>query len=179
MKKTLTIIGIAFISLTTTAQQYKLADSEIVFKSTAEKEDITAKNSKSIGVVDFSSKKFTFKVSILKFIFPNELMQEHFNENYMESESFPYATYKGIFSGDVNIKKDGVYRVTTKGTLSIHGVEVKVEIPATITVKGNKLSLGASFKVKPEDHGIKIPGDMTDNIAKEMEVTISGSLTEK
>lgn len=179
MKQLFTLIAISLISLTSVAQQYKFEKSVISFKSSAPKEDISAKNEKSIGIIDFGSMNFTFRVSILKFIFPNQLMQEHFNENYMESEVFPYATYKGSIDGKVDITEDGVYNVTTKGKIEIHGVEQEVSIPSVITIKGKNITLSSAFKVKPADYKIKIPGDMSENIAEEMQVTVEGNLIQK
>lgn len=177
--KIFTTLAFLVCAFLVNAQQYKMQNSEIIFESTAEKENISAKNSESIGVIDFEESKFSFKVSIMKFIFPISLMQEHFNENYMESETFPHATYKGSFTGEVNLKKDGDYRVQTKGELTIHGVTKEITISAVVSVNGKEITMHAEFPVRPEDYGIKIPGDMSGNIAQELKVSVSSELVKK
>lgn len=101
-------------------------------------------------------------------------MQEHFNENYMESNTYPKSVFKGKVTdiSSVDVKKDGVYTVNVKGDLTIHGVTKSVEVPGTIEVSGENLKAETQFMVTPEDYDIKIPGMVRDNIAKEIEVTI-------
>ena len=114
-------------------------------------------------------------IFIKAFEFDHALMQEHFNENYMESDKYPQATFKGNVENmnQVDMTKDGTYNVKVKGNLTIHGVTKEVEAPGTLTVKGGKLTAGNStFQVKPEDYGISIPSVVRQKIADQMKVTV-------
>lgn len=182
MNKTIISFKVLLLTLVITntsvlaQERFKLKDSEVIFFSEAPLENITAKNSESIGVIDISKNNFAFRVPIKSFVFPKQLMQEHFNENYLESDKFPTGTFRGTIEGDFDIKKDGRYPIIAKGELDIHGVKKQREITATILVKNNKLSLESKFIVKLVDHDIKIPSIVFNNIAEEIEVTIKSSL---
>ena len=108
-------------------------------------------------------------------------MQEHFNENYMESSKYPRSEFKGEIAdiNSVNFNKDGNYNVKATGKLTIHGVTKNVSIPGTITVKGNTATLNSKFNVKTADYNINIPKVVEGKIAKEIEVTVNSILTQK
>jgi hypothetical protein len=158
------------------AQKYKLDNGVVDFYSYAPMEDIKAKNSDAIGIIDTESNKFTFRVNIKEFIFPSELMQEHFNENYLESEKYPTSSFKGNIDGDYDLKKDGTYNVVAKGEFTIHGVTKTVEIPGTITVAKKSIQLAGEFKVKLADYEIEIPTVVFQKIAELIDVKINSSL---
>lgn len=179
MKKNIALAGLLLISGVGLSQKMKFESSTVVFESTATKETITANNSGAIGIIDFDSKKFAVRVPIIKFSFKNKMMQSHFNENYMDTEDYPNASYKGILKGDINLKKDGVYKVATSGTMTVHGTEKKIEVPAEVVVKGKEINLIAKLDIKPKEYGIKIPKSMANNIAEVINVSIDASLAEK
>jgi len=108
-------------------------------------------------------------------------MQEHFNENYMESDKYPKAEFKGKIAdiAKVNFAKDGTYDVTVKGNMTIHGVTKEVNVPGTVTVKGTQVTTNAEFDVVPADYKINIPKLVEGKIAKEIEVTVNSILTKK
>lgn len=148
----------------------------IKFFSSTPMENIEADNRKVSSVFDATSSAIEFAALIKAFEFEKALMQEHFNENYMESNTYPKATFKGKVNGlpDGAAAKPGTYSVAATGDLTIHGVTKPVTVPGTITVNADgTLKLTTKFNVKPEDHGIKIPGMVRDNIAKEIEVTVA------
>lgn len=103
-------------------------------------------------------------------------MQEHFNENYMESGKFPNATFKGTIEGTFDLNKNGSYPVTAKGELDIHGIKQQRTIPATIEVKDKSVKISSKFKVKLADHKIEIPTIVFNKIAEEIEVSIQSDL---
>lgn len=148
----------------------------ITFHSSTPMENIEADNHKVSSVFDINTSAIEFAVLIKAFTFDKALMQEHFNENYMESNTYPKATFKGKVTGlpEGAAAKPGTYSVAATGDLTIHGVTKPVTVPGTITVNADgTLKLTTKFNVKPEDHGIKIPGMVRDNIAKEIEVTVA------
>jgi polyisoprenoid-binding protein YceI len=147
----------------------------ISFYSSAPLEDIEAKTSNGTSVITTSKNSFFFLVPIKSFTFKSSLMQEHFNENYMESEKFPDARFTGKINEEIDWKKDGVYNVTVTGKLTVHGVDKDRTIPGTITIKNGVVSINAKFDISCKDHNIKIPSMMAEKIAEVVAVTISGT----
>ncbi len=149
------------------------------FYSKTALEDIRGENNQVYAVVDAGKKNLAFAALLKGFIFPKELMQEHFNENYVESDKYPKATFSGAYTGDVALDKDGVYKVMVKGSLTLHNVTRTIETPATLEVKSGHLIGMAEFKVKPEDFNIGIPSVVRDKIDKEITVKVNIDCTTK
>lgn len=156
------------------AQKLFTRSGEISFYSDAVVEKIEAYNNSATAVLDASSSRLEFAVLIKGFQFEKALMQEHFNENYLESDKFPKATFKGNFLQPEAIQwnQDGRYEIVVKGELSIHGLTKIVEIPTIIEIAKGKTLGTASFIVKVADYGITIPKLVQDNIAKEIRVEV-------
>jgi hypothetical protein len=144
----------------------------IGFYSKTPFEDITAENNQAYAVLDPNSHQIAFAVLMKGFIFPKELMQEHFNENYIESDKYPKATFSGSCSGDMELSKEGIYQVVIKGDLSLHGVTRKIETTAQLEVKKDRILGTSTFNLKPEDFQISIPGIVREKIAREISVKI-------
>lgn len=161
------------------AQKYASSASEISFYSDAPLEKIQATNKDGKSVINPATKEMAFVVSIRGFHFEKPLMEEHFNENYLESDKYKTANYKATITGDFDLKKDGVYEVTANGKMNIHGVEKDYSIPGRITVNGNKVSVDAKFIVKISDHKIQVPQLVIQNIAEVVEVTVHFDYEEK
>jgi polyisoprenoid-binding protein YceI len=100
-------------------------------------------------------------------------MQEHFNENYAESDKYPKASFNGSYTGDVPLNKDGSYKVTVKGNLTFHNVTRPIEVPGTMEVRNGHLVGQSEFKLRPEDFNITIPSLVRDKIDKEMTVKVN------
>lgn len=164
------IIVFMFATSTGFAQKFTVEKSNVVFFSDALIEDITATNKKASGLFNADNGDIVFSIPVSAFKFAKSLMQEHFNEKYMESDKFPKATFQGKVQG---FEKSGSTTQSAKaiGKLTIHGVTKEVEIPGTITRQGNKLQLNTKFIVKLADYNIAIPQLMLQNIAEQVEVT--------
>ncbi len=176
MKKvilSLVFLAIGFTSLF--AQKYFTREGNISFYSEAPLEKIEATNNTATSVIDLESGRMEFAVLIKAFHFEKALMQEHFNENYMESSKFPKATFKGniVDMTAVNFSKDGTYDVTVKGDLTIHGVTNQVETTGKFKVIDGKISAVASFEVAVADYEIEIPAVVRDNIAKIVRIDVA------
>lgn len=120
-----------------------------------------------------------FKVPIQSFTFRNGLMQEHFNENYMESDKYPHATFKGKIVEDVDLSRDGTYKVSASGILSVHGVSKARTITGVIVVKNGQMMLNASFVVPVADHKIDIPDNKLLNISQDINVKLEAAYEPK
>ena len=168
-------ILLGFIS-TIAQDKYKLINSSVRFFSSTPVEDIEAENKASLGVLDTKTGNFSVRVPITEFKFKSTLMEDHFNENYMESEKYPNATFKGVIKDPINLGKDGVYKVTADGDFETHGVVQKRQIPLTITVAKGVVTYTSEFKVKLEDHQIKVPTVVFAKIAEVIDVKLNGEL---
>jgi hypothetical protein len=155
------------------SQLYSTRAGFVGFYSKTALEDIKGENNQVYAIIDAGKKNLAFAALLKGFIFPKELMQEHFNENYVESDKYPKASFSGAYTGDVTLGTDGVYKVMVKGNLTLHNVTKSIETPATIEVKGGHLVGVAEFKVKPEDFNITIPSVVRDKIDKEMTVKVN------
>ncbi len=160
------------------AQKYFTREGKISFFSDAPLEKIEAHNQQATAVADFTSGAMEFAVLIKAFQFEKALMQEHFNENYMESTKYPKATFKGQIAdaAKVNLSKDGTYPVKVKGMLTIKGVSKEIETDGTIVVRGGAVSASSAFKIVVADYGIAIPKVVADKIAKIVEVKVDVNL---
>ncbi|HRY32344.1 MAG TPA: YceI family protein [Bacteroidales bacterium] len=156
------------------AQKYITKNGKISFFSSTPIENIEAHNKQVNSALDATTGEFVFKVLMKSFAFEKALMQEHFNENYVESDKFPNATFNGkiVNLSEINFSKAGVYPVTIQGDLTIHGVTKKINEKGTVEVKDGKVNGKAKFYVKPADYNISIPKTVMKNIAESIEVTV-------
>lgn len=161
------IITILLHSLTkaVNAQRYLTRKATVSFQSLASKETITATNNQGIFILDTGSLVVEAAVLMRGFTFRKALMQEHFNENYVESEKYPKSIFKGRMTGtSPNWEQDGTYTVTVEGTLNLHGQTNPVSTEALINIKSGKVSASTSFTIKLSDYRISIPAVVTNNI---------------
>jgi hypothetical protein len=156
------------------ANTYVCTAGKIHFFSASPIEDIEASSKNAVCVVNTQNKKVYAKVAMKTFEFKDKLMQEHFNENYMESDKYPSAILDMAIVEDIDFSKDGTFDVTLKGSFEIHGVKQDREVKGKLTVKnGAPVSATADFIVKLVDHKIKIPKAVVMNIAEEIKVDVS------
>ena len=167
-------------SLSGYSQKYLTKNGNIRFYSETPLETIQADNKQVNSALDIQTGDFVFKVLMKSFVFEKALMQEHFNENYVESDKFPNATFQGKIANlsAVDFTKEGTYDVTVEGDLTIHGITKKISEKGTFTVKaGDKIHGNSKFMVKPADYDIKIPSTVMQNIAETIEVTVDVELS--
>ncbi len=146
--------------------------------SNASLEEVEAKTNTGNIVIDPASGAVEAAVLMKSFQFKKALMGEHFNENYAESSKYPKAVFKGKLkdAASVNFAKDGTYKTTVSGELTMHGVTKPVSAPATFTVKGGKVSAQTDFTLALADYNIAIPSLVADKVAKVVKVSFGGAL---
>lgn len=168
------LITILTVTQATYAQSYLTKNGKISFFSKTDIENIDAVNNQAVSVITPQTGSIAFSVLITGFLFKKSLMQEHFNENYMESAKYPKAGFKGTITdlSKVDFKKDGSYSVTVTGDLNIHNVTNKITVPAVIQVKGSKVSANTTFTVKLGDYKISVPKIVEGNISKTIEIKV-------
>ena len=128
MKKLIIPVTFLLFALTVNAQKYITKNGYVSFFGHTPMEDIKADNNQVASILDISTGEIAFQVLIKSFQFEKALMQEHFNENYLESEKFPRSTFSGKITNlsEVNFSKSGKYEATVEGDLLIHGVTKKI-----------------------------------------------------
>jgi polyisoprenoid-binding protein YceI len=176
MKQILLISLLALAFNQVSAQKVFTKNGKISFFSKTDMEDISADNNQVMSVLNTQTGDLQFSVLIKSFKFEKALMEEHFNENYMESNKFPKASFKGALDdkSKVDFGKDGNYKVTISGDLTIHGVTKKVtSVPGTILVKEGKPTGSSKFNVKLADYEIAVPSVVKKNISETIEITVS------
>jgi len=178
--KMIVMIMAVLVSFGLMGQNYVTKNGHIKFYSETPIETIEAHNYAVNSALNPNSGDFVFKVLIKSFEFEKALMQEHFNENYMESDQYPNAMFKGVVAnlGDIDFSKDGTYNAVVKGDLTIHGVTKAVEEKGTFTVKDGKIQGNSVFNVLLEDYDIKVPGAVKKQISESIEVTVDVMLEE-
>ena len=175
MKKSILFLTLLSFAFTSNAQKYMTKNGYIGFFSHTAMEDIKADNNQVASVLDISTGDMVFQALIKSFHFDRALMEEHFNENYMESDKIPKASFKGKITNfsSVNFSTPGTYNVNVEGDLTIHDVTNKISTKGTIEVVAGGINTTAKFNVVPEDYKIAIPGVVREKINKNLEVTVS------
>jgi len=175
MKKLFFFAALVGLLQTVNAQKYITRTGYIRFFSTTSVEDIEAKNYQFTSILDAATGELVFKGLMKSFQFPKALMQEHFNEKYVESDKYPNAEFKGKikdFKSEI-LKVGKVVEVMVEGDLTMHGVTKKVSEKGTVELKADgKVVAKSQFKVKPEDYSIKIPSLVRNSIAEVLDIFV-------
>jgi polyisoprenoid-binding protein YceI len=180
MKNLLVMALTVFSTMTCFGQKFYTKNARINFDATSASspERVEGINRSGTCVVDFETGKMQFAVLMKAFAFEKALMEEHFNENYMESDKFPKAEFKGEIKDNdkIDYSKDGNYTVKVKGKLTMHGESEDVDTEAKIIILNGKISANAIFSVKLSDFKISIPGLVADKVSKTTKISVSCSL---
>lgn len=169
-------LGLATIA--SAQDKYFTKTGKITFVSKAPLEDIDAVNKTASAILDTKTGMIQFAVLMKGFEFERALMQEHFNENYVESNKYPKAEFKGLVQNNsaVIYAKDGTYTTKVKGQLTLHGVTKNVEAPATIKVENGKLLATSTFSVQLSDYKIAIPAAVKDKVSNSVKIAVDTKL---
>jgi YceI-like domain len=167
------LLFIAIYSSSTAQMRYICKNGEAGFYSKTKLEDIEGKTKEAVSVMDTITNKISAKILIKTFIFKDKLMMEHFNENYLESDKYPYAIMDVKIVEPMYYYKDGMHKVTLDGTMDIHGVKKPFKCPATIEVKNKTIIGKAEFVVMLKDYNVDIPKIVVMNVADNVKVTVN------
>ncbi len=163
MKKIL-LLALSFILLANliNAQTYKTRDGYVYFNPNKDltHKDYEASSKEGTAIFKVETSDVAFLVPMKTFHFNNALLEEHFNENYLHTNKFPNATYKGKLIGFEKsmLAKDGEYKISSVGTVTMHGVSNSFKSPVTLIVKGNAITFKCDFPIKAADYNVEIPG---------------------
>ena len=180
IKHILTLLFALSIHQAFAQEKYFTRSGTLSFFSSTPMEDIEAKNSQTSCILNTSTGEIAVSAQMKGFEFEKALMQEHFNENYMESDEFPNAIFKGkvVNAGDIDFSGDGSYDAAIEGELTIHGVTKAVEEKGTFTISDGKIQGQSVFNVLLEDYKIKVPGAVKQQISESIEITVDVMLEE-
>ena len=176
MNKLYLCIALSFILMNVGAQNiFFTKDAKINFNSSTPMEDIVAESNQATTFIDLDKNELVFSVLTTSFKFRRALMEEHFNENYMESaknKDFSKAKFSGRITSPIDWKSEKPVVVEVKGDLSMHGVTKAITLKAKITPGKAKILANAEFKISPKDFNIIIPSAVSDKIAKEVTIKV-------
>lgn len=180
MKQVLFSLSLLLLSIVPMfGQKYMTKTGSINFNSSTPMEKIEATNRGTVCVVDAATGKMEFSVLMKGFKFEKALMEEHFNENYVESSTYPKSTFKGSIQDPSKVKwgTDGTYNVVVAGNLTIKDKTNAVSAPGTITIKGGKATAVSTFNVKLADYNVKIPAAVKANISETVAIKVNCELS--
>jgi len=164
--------------LAITAQNYVTKTGKISFYSYAPIENIQADNGQVNASLNLTTGDFIVKVLMKSFEFKKSMMQEHFNDDYVESDTYPNASFKGkvVNIADIDTTKSGPVKVQVKGSLTIHGVTKEINSEGTLEVKDGTIIGLSKFTITLKDYNITIPSTVVNNISKTIEISVDFTL---
>jgi len=181
MKKLIFLFSILLISHAAFSQVYITRNGHIRFFSQSPLENIEATNRQVNAALNNSTGEFAFRLLMRAFSFEKALMQEHFNDNFVESHKYPNAMFQGnvLNIEAINLKVNGQYNVTVEGDLTIKDVTRKIREPGTLTIKDGVIIGESVFKINLADFNVNIPNRYSRNIASEIEIFVNVELRER
>ncbi len=151
-----------------TDNQFIARQGQISFFSYTSVENIEAKNNQVLSILDVEKNEIAISMLMRAFTFKKDLMYEHFNESYIESDVFPKATFKGKIIEFEKNKKSQIKII--KGEITIHGISKEIDIKTTIDKTKNGYIIEGEVDLVVKDFNIKIPPILSKNIAKVVSV---------
>ncbi len=174
MKKIIYLVVLQLAYLTqVNAQLFMTTTANVQFFSETPVQNISAVNSKVSTLINTNTDSVLVRMRNTDFVFTNSLMQEHFNENYMESTKYPFDEFYGKINPVINYARDGVYKVSATGNLTIHGTTKPASINGTLSIKNGNVHLDAEFMIHTADFNIEVPKLVFEKIAQDIKVDMS------
>lgn len=176
MKKLILLVAGLSLGTAMSAQIYMAKNCEISLFSASPLENIEATNKAAKPILNTATNDIQVKIAMTAFSFHSPLMQEHFNENYVESEKYPNCIFKGKINESIDWKKDGEHKVTVTGTISLHGVDKEQKLEGTVKIKGQEITINSAFKIHIADYKIEVPSLYVKNIAEDVDIKLNSVL---
>ncbi|SHL76630.1 YceI family protein [Flavobacterium saccharophilum] len=179
MKKLIVLLLLFVGTVNVSAQKYMTKTGSLKFEASVDSfEEIAAENKNTSAILESATGEIAVLTLVKGFRFKIALMEEHFNENYIESDKFPKATFKGKVE-DFDVAKlssaSGMFKIS--GDLTLHGKTKKVTTNAKISKSGDKITITGNFEAKPEDFDIEIPKLVSKKVADKVKITFNLLLT--
>lgn len=161
--------GLLFLNGVLAQDKFLTKEGFVTFFSHSIVEDIKADNNQVLSIIDTVTGKIAIQLLMRSFMFEKALMQEHFNENYVESYKYPKATFSGEIM-NIDQLANGNTETEMVGTLTVHGEKKEISTKVDVVMNGTTILLKGDFKVDVADFDIKIPSIVANNIAKTIKV---------
>lgn len=163
--------ALSFVAIGFSQNQHIARQGQVTFFSYTSVENIEAQNNQVLSLLDIEKKEIAVSMLMRAFVFKKELMYEHFNESYVESDLYPKASFEGKI---INFDKNATEQTKiSKGSLTIHGVSKQIEIKTHFKKEGNSYVVSGEFTAPVSDFQIKIPPILSSNIAKIITITFT------
>ncbi|NJB70141.1 hypothetical protein GGR42_000603 [Saonia flava] len=177
----LLVVGLIGINMVSAQEKYIDKNGTLVFEASEKLfEEVKAENTSVTAILDTKTGEIAALGLMKGFRFKNSLMEEHFNENYIESETYPKAIFKGnLIDFEFKSLSEIEQKLTTTGILELHGKEKEISTILTIKKIDKSISIQGNFAVTPEDFDIEIPKIVKNKIAREVLVQLTFNLIEK
>lgn len=178
------ILSVLFLTLLLSVKYqnniFSTSNGKVNFTSEAPLEIIKASSNKLAGILNIDDKEFVFSVKMNSFEgFNSPLQRTHFNENYIESEKYPEARFKGKIIEDIKFNTSGTYKIRAKGKFSVHGKENPTTINCVLVINKNEILINSTFKVLLKDYDIQIPTIVNQKLAEQINVSVKVSMKPK
>ena len=173
MKKLLLIGVLVLLTNTSFSQIYLCKNGNISFFQETSVENIDARSTKLLSVLNTENNMVAYKIDVGTFTFEKSLMQDHFNENYIESGKYPTSVFRGTINEKIDWTKDGTYDITSTGDMVMHGVTKRITEKGKLTIKNGEITIINFFTIKFTDYGVEIPKLLIKQLAESVEVTIN------
>ncbi len=179
--KNLTLLFAIFLTISVFAQEkYLTKNGTIDFEASVPAfEEVKAKNSSVTAILNTTNGEFASLALMKGFRFKVALMEEHFNENYIDSDEYPKATMKGKIANFDISQLSGSKEYQFTGTLTLHGKSKEITTPVTLTKDGDSIKLTSKFSVTPEEFDIEIPSVVRKKVAEGVDVSVDFDLVAK
>ena len=161
---------LCFLQSTKAQDKFLTKEGYVSFFSHSIVEDIKADNNQVLSIIDTTTHKVAIQMLMRSFMFEKALMQEHFNENYLESYKYPKATFSGKIMNFETLNDQNT-ETEIVGELTVHGETKEISTKVNIKMEDDEIVLEGNFKVEVADFNIKIPAIVRNNIAKTIKVS--------
>jgi hypothetical protein len=181
MEKVITILLIQFLVFSNCfGQRYYSKDAKVSFYSKAPLENIEAHNYKGACIIEQQTGKVSFSVLMKGFEFAKGLMQDHFNENYVESDKYPKATFTGVINEKLPLAtEDGRHVWKVAGTMTLHGVTKPLQAEIKVSINKGVIMVETAFGLNIIEYGIKIPSIMAEKVNEKVQIIVSPTQLQK
>lgn len=175
--KFLGFVFLGFLTVVETkAQVFSSNQVAVHFFSPAPVTDIDALTNNASAIINAKKKEVKVSIPVTSFSFKKALMQQHFNEIYLETDKHPLSTFKGIYKEIIDLTVNGEYKINLTGKLNLHGVDKALTLPCHLIVKNKEITFNTDFRLFTKDFKITVPTILNKEVGKEIYVTVNGIL---
>ena len=164
------------VAISGKAQNYLTRNGNVAFHSHTPLEDVDAENNEVVSVLNTATGQFDFRIAVKSFHFKKTAMEEHFNDaDYMDAAKYPKAGFTGKITNlsAVDFTKDGVYKITVQGNLTIRDVTKVVTADGTITIKSGIVTAQSSFTIKRKEYHVIGEAFVQQKIGEDVNIIVN------